>query len=231
MKQDQEAVKVYERSSTGLSAVDHVLGGGLVEGAAILFAGRPGVGKTSLVLQVLSGLGLSCLYATGEETLEQVEATRRRVKTPRARIHMMAARELDLDKILARAQKIAARAIAIDTIYQLVSGDLNSRPGTPSQLRKCVEGLNQHAKQTGTSIWLVGRVTGDGSIAGPIALQHVVDVVLELEQGPGGATERLLRCPNKNRFGAAGVVGRLVVSDQGLVSINDSAAQHPGACA
>jgi DNA repair protein RadA/Sms len=208
------------RHSTKLSAVDHVLEGGLVDGSTVLLAGRPGTGKTSLVLQVLSGLGRSCLYATGEETRPQVEARRKRVGASFAEIHVVTARKLDLDKILAQAQKVSARAIAIDTIYQLVCADLDDdRPGTPTQLKKCVERLSQHTKQTRTALWLIGRVTGDGSIGGPAALQHTVDVVLELERGME-SNELRLRCLSKNRFGATSRVGCLEISDQGLVSIN-----------
>jgi DNA repair protein RadA/Sms len=209
----------FERVSTGLAPLDHVLGGGLVRGSVVLLASPPGIGKTSLTLQMLHGLGHRSLYVTGEETKAQLKETARRVGATSRDIFAMAAR--DLDRILAHAQRISARTIAIDSIQKMVCGDLDGRAGTTGQLKECTARLVQYAKQTNTSLWLIGHVTSDGSIAGPKTIEHDVDVVLELEPGAGmEGNERLLRCPSKNRFGATSVVGRFEVTAQGFVCVD-----------
>jgi DNA repair protein RadA/Sms len=211
--------KEFERISTGLAPLDHVLGGGLVRGSVVLLASPPGIGKTSITLQMLHGLGHRSLYVTGEETLTQLKETARRVGATSREIFAIAAH--DLDRILTRAQRISARMIAIDSIQKMVCKDLDGRAGTTGQLKECTARLVQYAKQTNTALWLIGHVTSDGSIAGPKTIEHDVDVVLELEPGPGmEGNERILRCPTKNRFGATSVVGRFEVTAQGFVRVD-----------
>ena len=209
----------FVRDLTGLAPLDHVLGGGLVVASVVLLASPPGVGKTSLTLQMLDGLGHRCLYATGEETQEQIAATARRIGAASSKIYVIV--ERSLHRIFAHARAIRAQTIAIDSIQKMLCEDLDSRAGTPAQLKECATRLVQYAKTTGTSLWLIGHVTSDGGIAGPKTIEHDVDVVLELELGPGmEGNERLLRCAGKNRFGPTNVVGRFDLTAKGFVAID-----------
>lgn len=209
----------FVRDSTGLAPLDHVLGGGLVVASVVLLASPPGIGKTSLTLQMLDGLGHRCLYVTGEETQEQVAATARRIGAASKKIYVVV--ERNLTKIFAHARALRVQTIAIDSIQKMLCEDLDSRPGTPAQLKECTARLVQYAKMTGTALWLIGHVTGDGSIAGPKTIEHDVDVVLELDQGAAlEGNERILRVATKNRFGATNVVGRFELTAKGFVGVD-----------
>jgi DNA repair protein RadA/Sms len=218
-----------ERNSTGLPPLNHVLGGGLVTASIILLAAPPGVGKTSLTLQVLAGLGHQCLYASGEETREHVEGTARRVGalTPRVSVRS----ERNLKTIFAGARAMRARTIAIDSIQTLLCEDVDGRAGSLTQLRKCLSRLVLYARATDTTFWLIGHVTGGGDVAGPKTIEHDVDVVLKLSQGATlNGRERILRCPNKNRFGPTNAVGYFELSAKGFVPVQVQAREvgHPG---
>lgn len=209
----------FVRDSTGLPPLDHVLGGGLVVASVVLLAAPPGCGKSSLSLQMLNGLGHRCLYVTGEETQEQVAATARRIGAASSKIYVIV--ERNLSKIFAHARAIRAQTIAIDSIQKMLCEDLDSRPGTPAQLKECTARLVQYAKTTGTALWLIGHVTSDGAIAGPRTIEHDVDVVLELEQGAAmEGNERILRASGKNRFGPTNVVGRFELTAKGLACVD-----------
>jgi len=202
-----------KRSSTGLPTLNHVLGGGLVKGSTFLLAGRPAAGKTTLTLQMLNGLGWRGLYATGEETREQVTATARRIGAMSNRIYVLA--EKRLGAILESARSVRAQALAIDTIQMLTCEHVDGRPGRPAQLRECMKRLVDYARTTDTTLWLVGHLTNRGDIAGPRTIVHEVDVMLKLDQE--GGDERILSCPGKNRFGPTNVVGRLKLTTEGFV--------------
>ena len=207
------------RDSTGLAPLDYVLGGGLARGSVVLLASPPGIGKSSLSLQMLDGLGHRCLYVTGEETREQIATTARRIGVASDRIFPLA--ERSLDKIFAKARAKRPQTIAIDSIQKMICEDVNSRPGSPTQLKECTARLVQHAKETGTTIWIIGHVTNDGDVAGPRTIEHDVDVVLELEQGARfEGNERILRCNGKNRFGAANLVGYFEITDRGFAPVD-----------
>jgi DNA repair protein RadA/Sms len=209
----------FVRDSTGLAPLDHVLGGGLVVASVVLLASPPGVGKTSLTLQMLDGLGHRCLYVTAEETREQVAATARRIGAASKKTYVLV--ERNLEKIFAHAHAIRAQTIAIDSIQKMLCEDVDSRAGSPAQLKECTTRLVQYAKTTGTALWLIGHVTSDGGIAGPRTIEHDVDVVLELEQGAGlEGNERILRALSKNRFGPTNVVGRFELTTKGFVGID-----------
>lgn len=209
----------FIRDSTGLPALDHVLGGGLVVASVVLLASPPGIGKSSLTLQMLDGLRHKCLYVTGEETQEQIAATARRVGAASNKIYVIV--ERNLSKIFAHARAIRAQTIAIDSIQKMLCEDLDSRPGTPAQLKECTSRLVQYAKTTGTALWLIGHVTSDGSVAGPKTIEHDVDAVLEMEQGPKfEGNERIIRCAGKNRFGPTNVVGYFELTANGFVGID-----------
>jgi len=204
-----------------LSPLDHVLGGGLVRGAVVLLAGQIGIGRTSLTLQMLNGLRHRCLYATTEETREHVVATASRIGAASDLVSVIT--ERDLNKIFAEAQAVHVQTIAIDTIQKLYS-NAEAKPGSPTQLKKCVERLVSYAKDNDTAIWLVGHVTQAGDIAGPRAIEHSVDVTLQLE--PCAGNERILRSAGKNRFGSTSPVGRFELTKNGFVAVST----HPGSC-
>lgn len=209
----------HERDSTGLAPLDHVLGGGLVVASVVLLASPPGVGKTSLTLQMLAGLGHRCLYVTAEETREQVAMTARRIGAASKKTYVLA--ERNLETIFAHAHAMRAQTIAIDSIQKMICEDLDSRAGTPAQLKECTARFVQYAKTTKTALWLIGHVTGDGSIAGPKTIEHDVDVVLELEAGAAlEGNERILRIAGKNRHGPTNAIGRFELTATGLVPVD-----------
>jgi len=211
--------EAFVRDSTGLPPLDHVLGGGLVAASVVLLASPPGIGKSSLTLQMLAGLGHRCLYVTGEETREQIAGTARRIGALTPCLFVLC--ERDLGTILAHARAMRAQTIAIDSIQKMICDDVNGRAGSPGQLKECTARLVTYAKKNDTALWLIGHVTGDGDVAGPKTIEHDVDVVLELSQGSElEGNERLLRCPGKNRFGPTNVVGRFELTSKGLVPID-----------
>jgi predicted ATP-dependent serine protease len=209
----------FVRDSTGLPPLDHVLGGGLVVASVVLLASPPGIGKSSLTLQMLAGLRHRCLYVTGEETREQIAATARRIDAVSNRLYVLA--ERNLARIFAHARTMRAQTIAIDSIQKMQCDEVKGRAGTPAQVKTCTELLVNFAKANDTTLWLIGHITGDGDIAGPKTIEHDVDVVLELEQGAKfEGNERILRCSGKNRFGAANVAGHFELTAKGFVSVD-----------
>lgn len=209
----------FVRDSTGLAPLDNVLGGGLVAASVVLLASPPGIGKSSLTLQMLAGLGHRCLYVTGEETREQIAGTARRIGALTPRLFVLC--ERDLAKILAHARAMRAQTIAIDSIQKMICQDVNGRAGSPGQLKECTARLVTYAKSNDTALWLIGHVTGDGDVAGPRTIEHDVDVLLELSQGAKfEGNERILTCSNKNRFGATNVTGRFELTAKGFVAVD-----------
>lgn len=207
----------FVRDSTGLPSLDHVLGGGLVVGSVVLLVSPPGIGATSLTLQMLGGLRHRCLYVTGEETREQVAATASRIGAVSNPFDVLA--ERNLMQVLSHAREIRAQTIAIDSIQRMVCDDIRGHAGSTSQVKECMARLIQHANAMKTTLWLIGRMTGDGDIAGPKTIEHDVDVVLELVQGPKfEGRERILRCSGKNRFGATNEVGRFELTSKGFMA-------------
>ena len=209
----------FVRDSTGLPPLDHVLGGGLVAASVVLLASPPGIGKSSLTLQMLFGLGHRCLYVTGEETREQIAGTARRIGALTPRLFVLC--ERDLATIFAHARSMRAQTIAIDSIQKMICEDVNGRAGSPGQLKECTARLVTYAKKNDTALWLIGHVTGDGDLAGPKTIEHDVDVVLELSQGQKfDGNERVLRCPSKNRFGPTNATGHFELTAEGFVPVD-----------
>jgi len=202
----------FVRDATGIEPLDLVLGGGLVIGSVVLIAALPGAGKTTLTLQMLRGMNGRALYVSCEETVAQVAGNARRIGAACRNLHIVA--EHDLDAVLEHARNIHAHIIAIDSIQKIVSSTIDARAGTAAQVRECTQRLVRFAKASGTTLWLIGQVTSDGSAAGPKQLEHEVDVVIELEHGVGDL--RILRCPTKNRYGKTDVPGRFTMTDTGL---------------
>lgn len=216
---DLQAVKGkdYARTLTGLGEFDRVLGGGLVRGSVTLIGGDPGIGKSTLLLQTCANLGRGqrVLYATGEESPEQVALRAERLGLSAAGIRLLA--EIELEKIQAALVQERPDVLVIDSIQTLYSSQLQAAPGTVSQVRECAAHLTRIAKQEGVSLFLVGHVTKEGSLAGPRVLEHMVDTVLYFEGEPG-SNFRMLRAL-KNRFGSSNELGIFSMAETGLEEV------------
>lgn len=208
-----------KRLDTGISELNRVLGGGLVEGSVVLLGGEPGIGKSTLLLQAIAALsqGVRTLYVTGEESLAQVADRAQRLGLDPSRIHAMA--ESEISTIRERLEIEKPRVVVADSIQTMYSEALNSAPGTVSQVRECAAVLTRYAKQTGCAIFLVGHLTKDGSIAGPKTLEHMVDAVLNFE-GEQESLFRIIRAL-KNRFGATNEIGAFEMTAEGLISVDN----------
>ncbi len=212
------------RAETGIGELDRVLGGGLVAGSAVLLGGDPGIGKSTLLLQAAASLaraGRRVLYISGEEAVEQVRLRARRLGLTDARLELAAA--INLRDILAslEAAKDAA-LVVIDSIQTMWLDEIDSAPGTVSQVRACSFELIRAAKTSGFAVVLVGHVTKDGAIAGPRVLEHMVDAVLYFE-GDRGHQFRILRGV-KNRFGATDEIGVFEMGEAGLAEVPNPSA-------
>jgi DNA repair protein RadA/Sms len=213
-----------ERRGTGLRELDRVLGGGLASGSLLLVGGDPGIGKSTLLLQVamaLAGAGRRVLYVAGEESEEQVRMRAARLGAiPEALLVLC---ETDLEAVLGAASEVKPEVMVVDSIQTIAREDLEGGPGTVTQMRECGLALLHFAKATRTSVLLVGHVTKDGLVAGPRVLEHMVDAVLYLE-GERYQHYRVLRAA-KNRFGATHELGVFEMTDRGLAEVaNPSAA-------
>ncbi|MGQ0618555.1 MAG: DNA repair protein RadA [Panacagrimonas sp.] len=219
---DQVDADSAPRTPSGLSEVDRVLGGGLVAGSVILIGGDPGIGKSTLLLQVLAAAEgrLSTLYVSGEESLSQVALRARRLGLERLDLPALA--ETGVEAILASLSTLKPGLVVIDSIQTLYTETLDSAPGSVSQLRECSAQLVRFAKASNTTIVLVGHVTKEGAIAGPRVLEHMVDTVLYFEHDPGSRF-RLIRAV-KNRFGAVNELGVFAMTDTGLKEVGNPSA-------
>ncbi|HEU0301943.1 MAG TPA: ATPase domain-containing protein [Longimicrobium sp.] len=167
------------RWATGLAEFDFVLGGGIVPGSVVLVGGEPGIGKSTILLQVagrLEGAGKRTLYVSGEESAHQVKLRSDRLEEAAGAVTLLA--ETELDSILLRAAELAPQVLLIDSIQTVYTPELEGAPGTVGQVRECAARLQRFAKQTGTAVFMVGHVTKGGGIAGPKTLEHIVDTVL-----------------------------------------------------
>ncbi|MBX6377047.1 MAG: DNA repair protein RadA [Clostridia bacterium] len=216
--------EAVQRLSTGSAEFDRVLGGGIVPGSLILVGGDPGVGKSTLLLQVAASLasrGLSVLYATGEESAAQVRLRAERLGTAAQAVWVQA--ESDLTRVEAAIADLRPHLVVVDSIQTACWPLLESSPGTVSQVRECAAQLLRIAKGQGVPIFAIGHVNKEGALAGPKLLEHVVDVVLHLE-GDARQAYRVLR-GEKNRFGATHEVGVFAIGAAGLTDVpNPSAA-------
>lgn len=210
------------RLEIGLPELDRVFGGGLVAGSVILLGGDPGIGKSTLLLQVQALLvgRHRCLYVTGEESLEQVRLRAERLGL--ALDDLLAYAETDIDRIIQVAQSQQPVMLVVDSVQTLYNSELASAPGSVAQVRECAARLVRLAKQQGIVVVLVGHVTKEGGIAGPRVLEHMVDTVLYFE-GDSGARFRVIRAL-KNRFGAANELGVFAMTDRGLKEIGNPSA-------
>jgi DNA repair protein RadA/Sms len=205
---------------TGVAELDRVLGGGLVAGAVALLAGEPGVGKSTLLLDVAARwarAGGRSLYVTGEESAAQVRLRAGRTGAIADELYLAA--ETDLAAVLGQVEAVDPGLVVIDSVQTVSSGEVDGAPGGVTQVREAAAALIAVAKQRGTAVLLVGHVTKDGSVAGPRVLEHLVDVVLHFE-GDRHARLRLVRAV-KNRFGPSDEVGCFELGDGGIASVAD----------
>lgn len=205
---------------TGVGELDRVLGGGLVPGAVILLAGEPGVGKSTLTLEIAAKAaraGSPTLYVTGEESAAQVRL--RAGRTGALEEHLWLAAETDLGALLAHVDAVAPTLLVVDSVQTIASAQADGSAGGVTQVRAVTAGIIAVAKERGIATVLVGHVTKDGSIAGPRLLEHLVDVVLQFE-GDRHSTLRMVRAV-KNRFGPADEVGCFALDDGGIVELPD----------
>jgi len=208
-----------ERTSTGIKELDRVLGGGVVTGSVVLVGGDPGIGKSTLLLQALSGLSRNgqVLYVSGEESPEQIKIRAERLSINTEEIVLLS--ETSLRGIIDTALKLVPKAMVVDSIQTVFTEELLSAPGSVSQVRESAAKLMIFAKKTDVPIFLVGHVTKEGAIAGPRVLEHIVDTVLYFE-GDRGHSFRILRTV-KNRFGSTNEIGIFEMSDSGLLEVEN----------
>ncbi len=207
------------RWSTGFEELDQVLGGGIVEGSVVLAGGEPGIGKSTLFMQVASFLaqtGKKALYVTGEESLRQVRLRAQRLGAC-GEILMMA--ETDVEGIVERMRSLAPDFVVVDSIQSMASGRLSTAQGSVSQIRECASLLTREAKSGGAAVFIIGHVTKEGAIAGPRVLEHMVDTVLYFE-GERQGTFRILRAV-KNRFGSTNEIGVFDMRENGMTEVEN----------
>ncbi len=205
------------RVPTGNEELDRVLGGGLVEGGVTLLGGDPGVGKSTLLLQVAAELSAhqTVLYVSGEESIRQIKMRAGRLEIKQDKLYVLA--ENGVESILEKCETLSPDVLVIDSIQTMVSADSASAPGSVSQVRQSASAIIRHAKTSGVSVFLVGHVTKDGSLAGPRVLEHMVDTVLSFE-GDRQHEYRLLRAV-KNRFGSVNELGVFEMRQTGMFPV------------
>lgn len=210
------------RFSSGFNELDRVLGGGVVPGSAILIGGHPGAGKSTLLLQVMCGLSkeIPTLYVTGEESLQQVAMRANRLGLPTEHLKMLS--ETSVEHICNIADQEKPQIMVIDSIQVMHLSDIQSSPGSVSQVRECASFLTRYAKTRQMAIIMVGHVTKDGTLAGPKVLEHAIDASLLLE-GESDSRYRTLRS-QKNRFGAVNELGVFAMTEQGLREVKNPSA-------
>ena len=222
---DLASVKAEDvpRILSGMREFDRVMGGGLVAGGVTLIGGDPGIGKSTLLLQVTARLvaqGLSTLYVSGEESAGQVAMRAKRLGLEPSGIRLMS--EIQLETIESVIVEEKPSFVVIDSIQTIFSADLDSAPGSVSQVRECAARLTRLAKTSGCTLFFVGHVTKEGSLAGPRVLEHIVDTVLYFE-GDTHSNYRMIRA-FKNRFGAVNELGVFGMTDRGLRGVSNPSA-------
>ncbi|HKZ74864.1 MAG TPA: DNA repair protein RadA [Steroidobacteraceae bacterium] len=219
---DSPAAGSDARVPSGQDELDRVLGGGIVPGSVALLGGDPGIGKSTLLLQVAAHVAASrpVLYASGEESVAQVALRARRLGLDAGELGVVT--ENDLDAVTQLAAERRAALLVIDSIQTVQTGTVASSAGAVTQLRECTAALVRFAKQSGTAVFIVGHVTKEGTIAGPRMLEHLVDTVLYFESD-AGSRFRIVRA-TKNRFGAVNELGFFAMTEGGLKEVRNPSA-------
>ena len=206
------------RTSSGIEEFDRVLGGGIVAGSLVLIGGAPGIGKSTIVIQMADKLSQSTakvLYVSGEESERQIKMRGERLGLNAENLFLLP--ETNLENILSETERLKPDFVIVDSIQTVFSENIESAPGSVSQVREVAGQFMMFAKQTGTPVFLIGHVTKEGSIAGPKALEHIVDTVLYFE-GDRHHNHRIIRA-TKNRFGAANEIGIFEMTNEGLTPV------------
>lgn len=213
-------VSSENRTLTGITEFDRVLGGGIVPGSVVLVGGDPGIGKSTLLLQTFSGLSRKSgklLYVSGEESPRQIKMRADRLSVNPENIILLP--ETSLEGILDSAARLTPEAMVVDSIQTVFTQEMLSAPGSVGQVRECAAKLMLFAKRSGIPVFIIGHVTKEGTIAGPRVLEHIVDTVLYFE-GDRGHSYRILRTI-KNRFGSTNEIGVFEMSDSGLKEVDN----------
>ncbi len=213
------------RIMTRIGELDRVLGGGIVKGSLVLVGGDPGIGKSTLLLEMCKNLvetGTRVLYVSGEESVSQIKSRAVRLGITSGTVmeeRLMLLSDNDIDNIESQIDDLSAEVVVIDSIQTIMSGDIDNAPGTVTQVREVTSRLLQIAKQKDAAVFIVGHVTKEGTVAGPRTLEHMVDSVLYFEGDESGGF-RLLRA-NKNRFGSTNEIGVFNMVDSGLEEVSN----------
>lgn len=225
---DAEALRIDQipdeailRRPSSIGELDRVLGGGIVEGSFVLVGGDPGIGKSTLLTQVCANLskdGVSVLYVSGEESARQIKLRANRLGASGSGFYVLS--ENDLNTVEKRMEQLSPEVMVIDSIQTMYLPEMSSAPGSVSQVRECASRLMRLAKVSGCSVFLVGHVTKEGSIAGPRVLEHMVDAVLYFE-GDRQHQYRLLRAV-KNRFGSVNELGMFEMTSEGMTEVKNA---------
>jgi len=216
----QVVIEATDRFPLPLGEFNRVLGGGIVSGSLVLVSGDPGIGKSTLLLQVSALVAHhrgKVVYVSGEETLHQIKLRSERLGVKGEGLYLLA--ETDLEVILNQIEKLSPHLVVIDSVQTVYLSELNTTPGSITQVRECTLRLMRWAKLSAVPVFITGHVTKEGAIAGPRVLEHIVDVVLYLE-GEAFSAYRLLRCV-KNRFGSTNEIGVFEMREEGLVEVDN----------
>jgi DNA repair protein RadA/Sms len=217
---DSISTDKQSRHETGLHEFDRTLGGGVVPGSLVLIGGDPGIGKSTLILQTAQKLaqhGLKTLYVSGEESVQQIKMRADRLAADAHDLYLLTG--TCLEDVIERLEELDPRIMVVDSIQTVFTESLSSAPGSIGQVREVTSRLMNLAKRSGRAIFLIGHVTKDGAIAGPKALEHLVDTVLYFE-GDGSHMYRILRSV-KNRFGPTNEIGVFEMQDHGLEEVSN----------
>ncbi|GAB4279559.1 MAG: DNA repair protein RadA [Methylomicrobium sp.] len=212
-----------ERLSTGISEFDRVLGGGVVKGSVVLIGGAPGAGKSTILLQAIANMaqrGIDVLYVSGEESLQQIAERAHRLSLSGERIQMLA--ETSVKSVCDVLDDIKPQVLVVDSIQVMYTDEVDSAPGSVSQVRESASYLTQYAKRHAVSVFMVGHVTKDQSLAGPMTLSHIVDTQVVLSS-TNDSRFRVLRA-DKNRFGSVGELGFFAMDSSGLKEVKNPSA-------
>ncbi len=205
-----------DRISTGIKEFDRVLGGGIMPGSIVLIGGDPGIGKSTLMMQMVRGMtGVTTLYVSGEESPRQLKSRADRLKLSHDELLILA--ETNLDVVLEHIRVVRPDLVIVDSVQTIYRPMLESAPGSVGQVRECTALLMQFAKMSGIPVFVIGHVTKEGSIAGPKVLEHIVDTVLQFE-GERTHAYRILRAA-KNRYGSTNEIGVFSMTGDGLVEV------------